>query len=287
MATIITNSGNISYNFNGTVSTASSNNVQTTINDTNSLSAIKTAHMLTYRPGDNITYTFLVTNTGQSDLYNITIQDDMGKASNRLTYLAGSAFYIKNGVQIQVNPSEPAPNTFSDIGVLHPGESFTLTYVAKAPNSFVPVGTTIDNSAIINAHVGSAEGELITVDPVPESVVQVADFADVTISKSSSESDVTIGENFNYVFTLTNTGNIEATDVVLTDRLPDNFAIDSIVSETGGVETSFNESDYLIDELKNTLTLPTSDKTITVPAAQDLFNGITTITITGHIIQTI
>lgn len=287
MATIISNTGNITYNYNGQSASANSNTVLTTITDQNSLSAIKTAHMKTYKPGENITYTFLVTNTGQSDLHNITIEDDLGKTGNRLTYLNESAIYTKNGVQIQIDPVAGVPYTFTEAGILHPGESFTLTYVASAPKDFVPSGTVIDNGAVVSARVGSPTGQVITSTPNPEAVVTVTDYADVTISKTSSNPQVSTGQDFDYTFTLTNSGNIEATNIVLTDTLPTNFVINSIISNTNNTQTTYTSADYTLDSSTNTLTLPAGSGTpLNVPPATESSNGITTITINGYIRQT-
>ena len=92
-----------------------------------------------------------------------------------------------------------------------------------------------------------------------------------------------VGDKLTYVFRLENSGNTESTGVTLRDDLPQKFAVDSIRSETNGVVTVYEATDYSLST-DNKLVLPTSlTKPISVPAATASGYGVTTITIEGTI----
>ena len=94
---------------------------------------------------------------------------------------------------------------------------------------------------------------------------------------------VSSGDTLTYTFVIENSGNIPATNVVITDTLPQGFAIISIQSETDGVITVYDEEDYTVGA-DNTLILPTGDGvSITVPARTQAGNGVTTVTIVGTV----
>ena len=75
---------------------------------------------------------------------------------------------------------------------------------------------------------------------------------------------------------------MDATNVVLTDVLPEGFTVSSITSVTQGVQTVYNTADYTIDGTTNTLTVSTNpDKQISIPASNGVVSGVTVVTITG------
>ena len=110
--------------------------------------------------------------------------------------------------------------------------------------------------------------------------IEREDFAQIDIIKSVDKATVSSGDTLTYTFTIENSGNIPATNVVITDSLPEGFAITSIVSESEGVTTVYDATDYTVSA-DNTLTLPIGTKTITVPARDESGNGIVTVTVTG------
>ena len=71
---------------------------------------------------------------------------------------------------------------------------------------------------------------------------------------------------------------------MVTDTLPAGFSINSIVSVTSGVATTYLPTDYTVDPTTNTLTLPTGGgASIVVPASVGGVAGTTVITINGQI----
>lgn len=284
MAITINNSANISYKYGSITDTAASNTAVTNLEETFSLIASKTSNNSTCRPGENITFNVRVENTGTDPLYAVSIQDNLGGNTTRLlTYIANSARMLRNGVFTSVTPTSEAPLTLTIPDPLEAGEVVVFSYVAKVINDIDSTITEITNEAAVVGHETSASGTTITVTPTPSLTIPKANYADVRITKSVDKENISVGDTLTYTFRLENSGNITATNVVVRDNLPENFVIQTVTSETNGVQTTFDTTDYSLSA-DNLLILPTSTtKTISVPAATSLGNGITTVTIVGSI----
>jgi uncharacterized repeat protein (TIGR01451 family) len=142
--------------------------------------------------GDTLTYSFVATNTGTSNLTNVTITDPLPGLS-----------------ALNCTPTQPAS--------LAPGATLecTATYVVTAAD--VSEGA-INNTATANS------GQT---DPVQDSetVPVVAPGLSLTKSLSSNadedgSGDVTEGDTLTYSFVATNTGTSNLTNVTITDPLP-------------------------------------------------------------------
>ena len=285
MATIINNTASITYNYGRSESgSAISNTATTNLIEEFSISGTKLSNNQTFRNGENITYQISVTNDGTSSLYNVTISDDLGGTPSPMTFLDGSGTYSVNGITSFIIPTSVNPLIFVLPSPLAAGETAIITYVARVSSGLSETVETIVNTASISANEGSETGAVITVIPSPSNTIVRGDFADVTLTKNVSSAQITSGEEFSYTITLSNSGNLDATGVIVTDTLPDGFNITSITSETNGVTTTYSPSDYTVDPGTNTLTLPTGGLlTLTVPAADGGLSGTTVVTITGSI----
>ena len=285
MATIINNTASITYNYGRSESgSAISNTATTNLIEEFSISGTKLSNNQTFRNGENITYQISVTNDGTSSLYNVTVSDDLGGMTTPMTFLDGSGTYSVNGITSFIIPTSVNPLTFVLPSPLAAGETAIITYVARVSSGLSETVETIVNTASISANEGSETGAVITVIPSPSNTIVRGDFADVTLTKNVSSSQITSGEEFSYTITLSNSGNLDATGVIVTDTLPDGFNITSITSETNGVTTTYSPSDYTVDPGTNTLTLPTGGiLTLSVPAADGGLSGTTVVTITGSI----
>lgn len=285
MATIINNSASATFGYGDQrIGSAVSNVASASLLDEFSISGNKGVLNTTYRPGENLTYYIQVENTGTNALYNVTVSDDLGGATNPLTYVEGSAYTENDGVFTQITPTSTRPLVFTLAEPLTSGERVNIIFLARADVSIDTEVTDITNTATITANSGSPTGEIVTADPSPSVTISLDDFATLQITKSVSTDTITAGVPFSYTFNIENTGNLPATDVVLTDTLPEGFTINSITAVTDGVTTVYDPTDYTVDPATNTLTLPTnSEKSITVPATTTSGVGTTIITITGTI----
>lgn len=280
MATILNNSATLTYNSGAETGSAASNVVTTSLLDSASVSVEKYSANSNWRPGENITYFVTVTNTGTQPLNDIVLTDDLGGDTAPLVYVTGSARVIDGNDVTAVTPTDTSPLTISLEDALEPDESITVLYVARLNTAIDDDVDSITNTVEVQA-VGDGCGRANAGD---ESSVTLprADFALVEIVKAVDKAVVSCGDTLTYTFTIENSGNIPATDVVITDTLPEGFTVTSVTSVTDGVTTVYNPEDYSIDE-NNTLVLPTSDLTITVPARTEAGNGITVVTVTGAV----
>ncbi len=284
MATI-NNTASATYSF-GRSETASviSNTATTNLIEEYSISGSKITNNESFRNGENLTYQIAVSNNGTSSLYNVTITDDLGGETNPLSFLEGSGTYNINGITAGIIPTGVRPLVFVLPSPLASGETATITFIARVNSGLDSNVESITTTSTITANRGSTTGDEISVTPNPLVTISRGEFADVTITKDVSSLQISAGETFSYRITLSNSGNLDATGVTITDTLPENFEINTITSETDGVTTTFSASDYTIDEATNTLTLPTGNTlSITVPAKRDGINGMTVVTITGSI----
>ena len=286
MATQINNSASAVYGYGRNSRDSASSNIATTNLITEyAISGYKQSLNSTFRAGENITYYIHISNDGTSPLYNVTVSDDLGGASSPLSFVDSSAVLNINGTNTPIIPTSVNPLTFVLPSPLSAGDLATLTYVTRVSSSILDTVTEITNTATIQANEGSSTGPIIQVTPSPSVTIPLEDYADISMTKSVSTNEITVGETFSYTITLSNSGNLDATGVIITDVLPTNFVISSITALTNGILTTFGTGDYTIDPTTNTLTLPNTSSalTITVPASTVSGDGTTIITITGSI----
>ena len=270
MATQINNSASATYGYGRSGRDSASSNIATTNLITEyAISGYKESLNTTFRAGENITYYIHISNDGTSPLYNVTVSDNLGGTSSPLSFIDSSAIVNINGTNSPIIPTSVNPLTFVLPSPLAAGDQATLTYITRVSSSISDTITEITNIATIQANEGSSTGNIIQVTPSPSVTIPLEDYADISMSKSVSTNEITVGETFSYTITLSNSGNLDATGVIITDVLPTNFTISSITALTDGVLTTFQPSDYVIDPLTNTLTLPdtSSPLSITVPAS--------------------
>ncbi|SFS80498.1 DUF7507 domain-containing protein [Sphingobacterium wenxiniae] len=159
--------------------------------------------------GDELTYTFVVTNTGNVTLSNVAISDP-------LPNLGAIAYTWPDA---------------SNAGVLLPSQSVTATA------TYTVTLADVNNGRIVNHALVSVETPPGTPDipdtpsddpdtPAPddETVITVPQYPELTLIKSAStvvdrnnDNRHSVGDEITYTFVLTNTGNVTVNELTLTD----------------------------------------------------------------------
>lgn len=142
-------------------------------------------------PGEEVTYTFLVENTGNVTLTGVGVDDTLAP------------------------PAGPALSVTCPKTTLAPDETMTCTAAYTATQADFDHGT-IENSA--TAHGTPPTGPVETSPPSTATVTTTQD-ADLAITKTASAAVVEkVGDVVTYTLTVTNTGTVTLTDVEVTDQ---------------------------------------------------------------------
>lgn len=158
------------------------------------LEVTKTAEPTNVSPGELITYTLKVTNTGNATATDISVQDVLPAG---VDYVASSDGCIESlGV---VTCTEPG---------LEPGTSLQYTITVSATEA----GTILNSATASSAETGTTESNAAT--------VTVTSRADLSVSKEMATRAVFQGGTQVFTITVTNNGPDTAEGVVMTDNLP-------------------------------------------------------------------
>ncbi|OFD47158.1 DUF11 domain-containing protein [Bacillus mycoides] len=190
--------------------TASSNTTLLQINNANIIST-KTANLTFADVGDTITFTLNLPNTGNVAATDVTIIDIL---DSNLTFVPNS--FTVNGQTI------PNTNlsTGVNIGSISGGNAAIVTFQATVTT--LPTLNPISNSASTTYHyvVDPIQPPITTSNQSNTTTTQI-NSAILTAQKNSNVSTVDIGQDIVYTVTITNSGNVSATNVIFTDLIPD------------------------------------------------------------------
>lgn len=202
----ITNSAFITNVFDS----ETSNTVTTTVVSTPTLEVFKVGLPEPVQAGGFLTYTILYTNTGNANANNVIITDDLPLNT---TYFADSS-------KPNIGPGNPNVSPGSVVWTIVPtlagnGGSgvITLTVAVTSP---LDAGTLLKNRVTIAADEPATD-EFTATNTVTSTPV-------LDIAKVESADPVKAGSTFNYTIIYTNTGNMNATGVFISDIYEGDFA---------------------------------------------------------------
>ena len=189
----------------------------------------KTVDDATPNVGDVITFTVFVTNDGPDIAHNVEITDSFPTSGLQLlsatpsqgTYDAGTGVWAVGTI---------------DPGVAH-RQSLTLQARVLAPaiDTIPPAQTNVARVTKVDEH-----------DPDPlnnqAQVTETPQYADLAVSKRTSDVQPNVGDELTYTVTLQNLGTSTATNVEVTDVLPSNVAVVSITPSSTHTAARFTET---------------------------------------------
>ena len=234
-----TNRAQLTYNNTVTVSNLAVGEIQDV------LSITKTAVNDVYRANDSVAYVINIINSGNTDLMNLTLTDDLGAYDLNtntfvpLTYSENSLRYFKNNI-LQPSPNVAGGNSLTITGFMVPaGGSVSFVYETHT-NEFTPLQP---NSVITNT--ATLTGSVTTVSA--QETIDVSSEPELSISKSISPIPVMENGNVTYTFVIQNTGNTPVTGgAVITDTFdPAISNITAVFNDTPwvqGVDYSYDQS---------------------------------------------
>ncbi len=252
----------------------------------------KTAVSTSYGPGENIIYAVTLVNTGDSEISNISITDNLGRFTPPvgpevvpLSYVGGTVLYYQNGV-LQPTPTVNAGAPLVIAGIDIPaGGNVIILYEVQA-NEFAPRGA----NAVINNEV-EAMGDGLCEDISDTAQIPTRDAPDLSIAKAIFPDEVSCGDEVTYTFIIQNTGNtaVVATDDLIVSDLFNPALSDITVTVNGtvlaeGIGYTYNEETGEFATIGGAIPVPAATFTrdpetgvvTTVP-------GVTILTVTGTI----
>ncbi|MGL5151119.1 MAG: hypothetical protein ACRC7N_11165 [Clostridium sp.] len=204
------NSAFVSYDFlpGGTtlVNFNASTNIVTTTIISVTLAATKYVDKSSSSIGDVITYTFVLVNTGSLAQTNInffdTLPTTVSLIPNSLNQDGIPFSYSTSGM---ILPKDVLPNTFSTI-------TFQVEVLDDSINPITNFGTFIGSSTISNLTLTTTAPSNTVVTSLSRLTIESQKYVDKEVVKT--------GEAVLYTLTFTNTGNIQANNLVFIDTLP-------------------------------------------------------------------
>ncbi|MEK7748330.1 MAG: SpaA isopeptide-forming pilin-related protein, partial [Nitrospirota bacterium] len=208
--TTVTNFGNI---ISSTTPLTPSNPVMTDVSAKPILKITKAVDKTTAVPGDTLVYTLNFSNTGNANASGVVISDKLPAKTTFVSATGGGIYTNSTTTTVTWN-----------IGAFAAGATSSVSFTVKLDAVFPNGTTTVTNSAVM----ASAELPTVPSNPVTTNVTAKPI---LNITKAVDKTTALPGDTLVYTLNFSNTGNADASGVVISDKLP---AKTTFVSATGG-----------------------------------------------------
>ncbi|MDB3084653.1 hypothetical protein C4097_08830 [Clostridioides difficile] len=214
----ITNTSNLSYQYTvGTESISSNTTSNATITYINygNIAVTKSADRTIIKLNNIITYTVVIANVGNTVLKNINFTDIIQVESS---FVSGSVYI--NGT----NMSSYNPNIGFSLNDIQVGQQTTVRFEVTA-NS-IPTNNELLNTATIDySYYVNPTGSAINTSASSNTTTIYVYDTIISADKSVDKSIAKIGDTLNFSITITNDGNVNATNVQFLDILDSNIKL--------------------------------------------------------------
>ncbi|HGG0587333.1 TPA: cell surface protein, partial [Bacillus cereus] len=196
---------------NGTpITTSISTNIVTNPVLDAMITMVKSVDQTLVTLGDTITYTTILTNSGNTNATNITFTDLIPDGTTFIT----DSVTIDGITQIGLNP-----NTGITIGLIAPNSSISIAFQVTATST--PVQNPIVNSATASyTFIADPNAPIVSRNVTSNTVFTTINTANILSLKQVDKSFSHIGDTLTYTVVLTNNGNSSAQNVIFTDTVP-------------------------------------------------------------------
>ncbi len=179
-------------------------------------------------PGNTLTYTIVVSNSGPSDATLVTLTDNLPDGI-RVTSATSSVGTVTIPATAQDTIAANNDDLTVNIGNLATGASATITVVATVLGATRGTLTNTATAATGNANLIESN----TANNTDTESTTLTPSIDLAVTKTDSADPVVAGNQLTYTIVVTNNGPSQATNVSLTDTLPTGVTFVSGTSSTG------------------------------------------------------
>jgi uncharacterized repeat protein (TIGR01451 family) len=181
----------------------------------------KTSDKGSYYSDETITFTLTLTNTGRKTATNVTVEDAVPAGLNVVSASPSLGTWTA--------PNWSVPELDSDA-------SATLTLTAEPAS----VGTFTNTAEVTTADQpdvdSTPDNDDDTEDDQDDTTIEVRKLVDLSLDKEVNTTTPAIGETVTFTLTLSNAGPDDATNIVVTDVMPDGLTV------TGASSSDYNET---------------------------------------------
>ncbi len=226
------------------LSAATSNTTLLQINNANIINT-KTTDLTFADVGNTITFTLNLPNTGNVTATDVTVIDTL---DSNLTFVPNS-FTVNGQTILNADLS-----TGVNIGSINGGTAAIVTFQATVTT--LPINNPISNSALTTyRYIVDPDQSPITTSNQSNTTTTQINSAILTAQKSTNVFTVDIGQDIVYSVTITNSGNVNATNVIFTDVIPDgtsfepnSFTLNGTIIENANIITGVPIGDIAPNE---------------------------------------